>query len=112
MAYFAKILDGKVVKVMVADSDYFSKFVDDSPGDWVETFLDGGSRKLYAGIGMNYSSIGDKFYAPQPYDSWKLDSDYDWQAPSTKPSDGKDYYWDEPNNKWVEHPEISEENKK
>ena len=52
---------------------------------------------------MNYSSIGDKFYAPQPHDNWTLDSDYNWQAPSTKPSDGKDYYWDEPNNRWVEH---------
>ena len=107
MAYFAKIVDGKVVKVMVADSDYFNKFVDDSPGDWIETFLDGGSRKIYAGIGMNYSSVGDKFYAPQPYDSWVKDvSTASWVPPTADPgysSSVPERKWNETNKRWEGH---------
>jgi hypothetical protein len=108
MAYWAKVVDNKVVKVKIADSDYFNTFVDDSPGDWIETFKDGSSRKMYAGVGMNYSSEGDVFYAPQPYASWTLDSNYDWQAPSAKPDDGEVYTWDEENTQWIVEPEASE----
>lgn len=61
-------------------------------------------RKQYAGIGFIYDAVGDVFIVPQPFPSWLLDSNYDWQAPIERPADGKDYLWDEANQVWVELP--------
>ena len=58
-----------------------------------------GYRKQFAGIGFTYSPDADVFIAPQPYLSWTLDSNYDWQPPTPKP-DGN-YYWDEETLQWV-----------
>ena len=52
-------------------------------------------RKNYPGIGYTYDSERDAFIAPQPFASWSLDSDDDWQPPITEPDDDKNYYWDE-----------------
>jgi hypothetical protein len=60
-------------------------------------------RKQYAGIGFRYDPVADVFIAPQPYPSWSLDENFDWQAPTLKP-DG-DYWqwsWDEATLSWVE----------
>ena len=56
-------------------------------------------RKQYAGIGYTYDSVADVFVAPQPYPSWTLDDNNDWQPPTPKP-DG-DYYWNEAELEWV-----------
>jgi len=52
-------------------------------------------RKNYAGIGYTWDSSKDAFYAPQPFNSWALDSNCIWQPPIARPDDGKYYYWDE-----------------
>ena len=57
-------------------------------------------RKQYAGIGYRYDANADVFIAPQPYPSWSLNDNYDWQAPITKPEG--DYYWNEEIGNWVE----------
>lgn len=57
-------------------------------------------RKQYAGIGFTYNSDADVFVAPQPYPSWSLDDNFDWQPPTPKP-DGF-YYWDELTLSWIE----------
>lgn len=111
MGHFAKVVDGFVTQVIVAEPDFFDTFVDDSPGNWVQTSYNtsgnqhsnGGTplRKNYAGIGFHYDGVG--FYEPKPYASWVLDDDtYLWGAPISRPSltdeqvaDGKYYYWDE-----------------
>jgi hypothetical protein len=59
-------------------------------------------RKQYAGVGFTYNPEADVFVRPQPYASWSLDSNYDWQAPVEYPSDGKNYTWNESNQQWVE----------
>jgi len=42
-------------------------------------------------------------FAPaQPYESWSLDENYVWQAPTPYPDDGNDYRWDEDTTSWVE----------
>ena len=56
-------------------------------------------RKQYAGIGYTYDSNADVFIAPQPYPSWTLDNNFDWQPPTPKPEG--DYYWDEDLKQWV-----------
>ena len=57
-------------------------------------------RKQYAGIGYTYDADADVFVAPQPYGSWTLDSNHDWQPPTPKPEGN--YAWFEPNQVWIE----------
>ena len=58
-------------------------------------------RKQYAGIGYKYDANADLFIAPQPYPSWSLDNNFDWQAPTPRP-EGMDWYWNEEIGNWVE----------
>jgi hypothetical protein len=58
-------------------------------------------RKQYAGIGYKYDPNADVFIAPQPYPSWALDNNFDWQAPTPRPVEGI-WYWDEATLTWVE----------
>jgi hypothetical protein len=62
------------------------------------TSYNGNMRKQYAGIGYFYDPVVDIFIAPQPYASWSLDQNFDWQAPTTKP-EGL-CTWDEENLMW------------
>lgn len=113
MGHFAKVVDGKVSQVIVAEPEFFDTFVDSSPGTWLQTsynthgnqHTNGGTplRGNYAGIGYTYDSANDVFYAPQPYPSWILNqSTWTWEAPTPMPADGKPYKWDEPTLSWIE----------
>jgi hypothetical protein len=112
MGHFAKVVDGKVVQVIVAEPDFFNTFVDTSAGTWLQTSYNtiankhtqGGTplRGNYAGIGYTYDHTNDVFYAPQPYPSWTLNSDWTWEAPVAMPEDGKAYSWDEATTSWIE----------
>ena len=115
MAHYAKVRDGIVLQVIVAEEDFFKTFVDTEPGKWVQTSYNtrGGVhyepnsntpssdqskalRKNYAGIGFVYDSDKDAFYEPQPYPSWKLNNTTCiWEPPIALPNDGNGYYWDE-----------------
>ena len=59
-------------------------------------------RKQYAGIGYTYNADADVFITPQPFASWSLDSNFDWQAPTPRP-EGIDWYWDEASLAWIEN---------
>ena len=113
MGHFAKVVDGKVTQVIVAEPDFFDTFVDSSPGAWIQTsyntqggqHTNGGTplRGNYAGIGYTYDATNDVFYAPQPYASWTISSPtWTWEAPVAYPTDGKPYKWDEATTSWVE----------
>lgn len=113
MAHFAKVVNGVVTQVIVAEPDFFQTFVDSSPGEWIQTSYNtsGGQHKLggtplrknYAGIGFTYDSIRDAFIPPKIYASWTLNEDTClWDAPVAMPTDGKVYKWDEPTISWVE----------
>lgn len=122
MGHFAKVVDGKVTQVIVAEKEFFDNFVDNSPGQWLRTSYNmrGGIhyepnsnepkadqsqalRKNYAGIGYSYDSVRDAFIPPQPYPSWVLDEfSCLWNAPKPMPTDGKPYRWDELSLDWVE----------
>lgn len=73
---------------------------------WVRTSFTGSFRKRYANVGFTYNEIADIFVAPQPFASWSLDSNYDWQAPIDYPADGKHYSWNEDEQDWVEVPAV------
>jgi hypothetical protein len=57
-------------------------------------------RKQYAGIGFTYDVVNDVFIAPQPYPSWSLDENFDWQAPTPRPEEGA-WYWNEESKIWI-----------
>ena len=112
MAHFAKVIDGIVEQVIVADTAEWCE--SNLGGTWIQTSYntqggvnsrDGGValNKNYAGIGYTWDGVG--FAAPQPYPSWNLDSDtYLWEAPTPMPTDDKRYTWDEETTSWVEVP--------
>jgi len=112
MAHFAKVLDGKVVQVIVVEPEFFQTFVDTSPGEWIQTsyntkggvHANGGTplRKNYAGIGYTYDRTRDAFIPPQPFPSWTLDdSTCLWSAPTPMPTDDGPYVWDEATTSWI-----------
>lgn len=112
MSHFAKVLDGKVTQVIVAEPEFFETFVDSSPGTWIQTsyntrygvHLNGGTplRGNFAGIGHIYDKTNDVFYTPQPYASWTLNqTTWTWDAPTPMPTDGKMYGWNESTTSWV-----------
>lgn len=100
---FAKVRNGIVIDVMVADQDFMDNFIDSSAGQWIETKEDGSIRKNYAGIGFSYDSTKDAFIPPQLYPSWTLDeSTCKWEPPVAYPSDDKMYVWNETTKAWDE----------
>ena len=76
-------------------------------GTWKQTSYNHNFRKQYAGKGYTFDSAKDKFISPQPYASWALDGNDDWQAPVTYPTDTgteedpKFISWDEAGQKWT-----------
>lgn len=113
MAHFAKVVDGKVTQVIVAEPEFFETFVDTSPGEWIQTsyntrggtHLQGGNplRKNFAGIGFTYDKSLDAFIPPKPYQSWVLNEQTcQWEPPVKLPDDGAEYYWNEEQQKWNE----------
>jgi hypothetical protein len=73
-------------------------------GTWLQTSYNHNIRKQYAGIGYTYDADADVFIAPKPHESWSLDSNHDWQAPTPKPEG--DYSWDESALAWVASPPV------
>ena len=111
MAHFAKVLDGKVLRVIVAEQEFFDNFVDTTPGKWIQTSYNthngvhtlGGTplRQNFAGIDWNYDYKADVFYAPQPYNSWTLNkTSWIWEPPVEYPDDGQLYVWNEETTSW------------
>lgn len=64
------------------------------------TSYNGKIRKQYAGVGFTYNAVADVFIAPQPYPSWNLDSNFDWQPPKSRP-EGFGWLWDEELGDWI-----------
>ena len=126
MGHFAKVNNGVVEQVIVAEQEFFDTFVDSSPGVWLQTSYNtrGGVhhdpatgepsadqskalRKNYAGIGYSYDAVRDAFIPPKPYPSWLLDEQTClWIAPAPYPADGNHYAWNEAGQVWEQ---ISEQ---
>jgi len=113
MAHYAKVLNGKVLEVIVAEKEFIDSYVDTVPGEWIQTSYNtfggkhtkGGKplRKNYASVGGNYDKEGDFFYDVQPFPSWTLDKETGlWNSPKPHPSDGKEYVWNEDTKSWDE----------
>jgi hypothetical protein len=104
MAYYAFINENNIVVEVIGGRD-------ETEGDWetyysnlrgmpcLRTSYNAKIRKQFAGIGFTYDPDADVFIRPQPFPSWTLDANHDWQAPTPKPEG--DYYWDEDTETWV-----------
>jgi hypothetical protein len=110
MSHFAKVENGIVTQVIVAEQDVIDSGLFGT--GWVQTSYNtfGGQhpegrplRKNYAGIGFTYDSGRDAFIPPKPFASWLLnETTCQWDAPTPMPTDDKRYTWDEPTTSWVE----------
>ena len=111
MAHFARVENGIVEEVLVAEQEFIDNLVYDKPGKWIQTSYNtyGGQHKLggtplrknYAGIGFTYDKEKDAFIPPQPYPSWTLDEDTClWNPPVEMPEDGNLYGWNETAQQW------------
>lgn len=111
MSHFARVENGIVTQVIVAEQDFINTGAVGDPAAWIQTSYNtvagehklGGTplRKNYAGIGFTYDAARDAFIPPQPYPSWVLVEDTcQWTAPKEKPTDGY-YTWDEEQLDWI-----------
>jgi hypothetical protein len=125
MAHFAKVNNGIVEQVIVAEPEFFDSFVDTSPGQWIQTSYNtrGGVhynpetnqpsadqtkalRKNFAGIGYTYDAQRDAFIPPKPFPSWVLnETSCLWESPVPYPTDGGRYTWNEQTQSWDAVPE-------
>jgi hypothetical protein len=126
MGHFAKLdKDNIVIKVIVAEPEFFETFVDDTPGQWIQTSYNTRAgihyqpdsnipsedqskalRKNYAGIGYTYDRIRDAFIEPKPFPSWILnETTCLWEPPIARPTTplevNKSYYWNESILNWA-----------
>jgi len=117
MAHYAKVVDGKVVNVIVAEPDFFDTFIDDSPGAWIQTSYNTRGcvhydpetrqpsadqskafRANFAGVGGTYDRELDVFIPLKPYPSWVLNETFEWDPPVEMPEE--ECTWDEENLSW------------
>ena len=127
MSHFAKIdKDNIVQEVHVVDNEnvlnnqgveqesigiaYLNK-IHPGGGTWVQTSYNENFRHKYAGTGDTYDKVNDVFIEPQPFPSWTLDENFDWQPPVAEPEDNKMqedgsrkgyYQWNETKQIWEE----------
>lgn len=120
MGHFAKVVNGIVTQVIVAEPEFFDTFIDTAPGEWIQTSYNTAAgihyksnshepsddqskalRKNYAGVGYTYDKIRDAFIPPKPHKSWILNEETcRWDAPVPYPTDGNAYVWDEEAQEW------------
>lgn len=121
MAHFVKLDENNIVTQVIVVSNNMLEdsegkeieqkgidFLNDLLGvsDWKQTSYNSNIRKQYAGIGYTYDETNDVFIVPQPFNSWSLDSNFDWQAPTPLPTDNKTYSWNEEILSWDLHTPI------
>jgi hypothetical protein len=115
MAHFAELDNNNVVlRVVVVSNDCVpsDEHIDGETwcvnffktSNWKQTSYNHNFRKQYAVIGFTYDAAKNKFLSPQPFASWDLDSNDDWQSPVTYPNGDQSAYrisWDEDNLRWL-----------
>jgi len=110
MAHYAFLDDNNIVIEVITGIDETELIEDLNTETWYGNFrnktckrtsYNNNIRKQYAGIGYSYDPVADVFIAPQPYLSWSLDDNYEWQPPTPRPTEGF-WDWDEDTLSWIE----------
>ena len=116
MAHYAFLDDNNVVTEVIVGIDETQTIEGLDTETWYGNFrgqvckrtsYNNRIRKQYAGINYTYNADADVFIAPQPYLSWSLDENFDWQAPTPRPNKGR-WYWDEPTLTWIKIETLAE----
>jgi hypothetical protein len=117
MAHFAQLDENNVVQqvIVIANEDcgggefppsetIGQKFIENIglSGIWKQTSYNNNFRNTYAGTGYSYDEVNDVFIPPQPFDSWTLSSDFNWEAPVPIPTEGGPWGWNEGLGNWEE----------
>ena len=118
MAHFAEIDESSfVTRVLVTNNEDpnndegYQWLIDTFGGTWIKTSYNthggihtlGGTplRKNYAGVGMSYDPIRDAFITKKPFESWVLNEETCiWEAPVAKPTNDREYKWNEETLSW------------
>jgi len=115
MAHFAELDENNVVKQVIVvhnnelkganGVEYENKGVEFCNSlfghtNWIQTSYNNNMRKQFAGVGYTYDDVNDVFVAPQPFPSWSLDENHDWQPPTPMPDDDNQYSWNEETQSW------------
>lgn len=115
MAHFAKVENGIVTQVIVAEKDIIDSGILGDPSLWIQTSYNTRNgiyyepntnfpsqdqskalRGNFAGVGHIYDIKNDVFYEPQPFPSWVLNTNtWAWYCPMPYPNDGHHYKWNE-----------------
>ncbi|CAB4221261.1 hypothetical protein UFOVP1636_217 [uncultured Caudovirales phage] len=122
MSHFAKVENGIVTHVIVAEQDFINSGLVGDPSIWIQTSYNtyagehrlGGTplRKNYAGLGYTYDSERDAFIPPNPFPSWILNENTClWNPPIPMPTSESNnvyYTWNEETQNWTENttPEL------
>ena len=110
MAHYAFLDENNIVTEVITGIDETELIEGLDPETWYGNFrnqtckrtsYNNNIRKQYAGIGYTYNAEEDVFISPQPFASWSLDENFDWQAPTPMPTEGF-WTWDESSLNWVE----------
>jgi hypothetical protein len=103
MSHFAKVENGIVTEVIVAEHDFINSGLVGDSFLWIQTSYNSTFRKNYAGVGYTYDSTRDAFIPPQPYNSWTLNEDTcQYDSPIPHPIDDNMYEWNEDTLTWDE----------
>jgi len=114
MAHYAFLDKNNIVTEVITGIDETELIEGLDPETWYGNFrgqtckrtsYNNNIRKQYAGIGFTYDAVNDVFIAPQPYPSWTLDNDFNWQPPMPKP-EGLNWYWSEQDLEWINATEL------
>jgi len=109
MAHYAFLNADNIVTEVITGIDETETIEGLTPEEWygnfrgqtcIRTSYNARIRKNYAGIGYTYDPEIDAFIPPQPYPSWTLNVDCNWQPPTAYPQDGKTYTWNETQKEW------------
>ena len=114
MAHYAFLDKNNVVTEVITGIDENELIEGSNTETWYSNFrgqvckrtsYNNNIRKQYAGIGYTYDAVNDVFITPQPYPSWALDNDFNWQAPTPRP-EGDFWYWSEQDLEWINATEL------
>lgn len=110
MAHYAFLNENNVVTEVIVGKDETETIDGLSPEVWygnfrgqkcVRTSYNHNIRKQYAGVGYSYDDVADVFIQPQPYPSWSLNENHDWEPPTPRPELDGYWVWDEETLEWV-----------
>jgi hypothetical protein len=114
MAHYAFLDDNNIVTEVIPGKDETELIEGLDPETWYgnyrgqvckRTSFNNNIRKQYAGKNYSYDPVADVFITPQPYSSWSLNQNFDWEAPTPRPEQGQ-WDWNEEAGEWLETDSI------